>query len=89
MLCIYKHFNHLIKNQSLIIRLQFVLFGLTNNILSGTKYRVSPEGVSLMDETNKLSESCNGVSRHDATRHNTMIFINQLQAQYYWHNQHP
>jgi hypothetical protein len=26
-----------------------------NNILSGTKYRVSPEGVSLMEETNKLA----------------------------------
>jgi hypothetical protein len=26
------------------------------NILSGTKYRVSPEGVSLMDETNKLAK---------------------------------
>jgi len=26
-----------------------------NNILSGTKYRVSPEGVSLMDETNNLA----------------------------------
>jgi hypothetical protein len=26
-----------------------------NNILSGTKYRASPEGVSLMDETNKLA----------------------------------
>jgi len=25
-----------------------------SNILSGTKYRVSPEGVSLMDETNNL-----------------------------------
>jgi len=25
-----------------------------NNILSGTKYRVSPEEVSLMDETNNL-----------------------------------
>ena len=25
------------------------------NILSGTKYRVSPEGVSLMDETNNLA----------------------------------
>jgi len=24
------------------------------DILSGTKYRVSPEGVSLMDETNNL-----------------------------------
>ena len=24
------------------------------NILSGTKYRVSPEGVSLMEETNNL-----------------------------------
>ena len=24
-----------------------------DNILSATKYRVSPEGVSLMDETNK------------------------------------
>ena len=35
------------------------------NILSGTKYRVSPEGVSLMDETNNLAKqtgrppSCN------------------------------
>ena len=35
--------------------LQFVLFGFMNNILSGTKYRVSPEGVSLMDETNNLA----------------------------------
>ena len=26
------------------------------NILSGTKYRVSPEGVSLMDETNNLAK---------------------------------
>jgi len=26
-----------------------------NNILSGTKYRVSPAGVSLMDETNNLA----------------------------------
>ena len=26
-----------------------------NNILSGTKHRVSPEGVSLMDETNNLA----------------------------------
>jgi len=26
-----------------------------NNIFSGTKYRVSPEGVSLMDETNNLA----------------------------------
>ena len=26
-----------------------------DNILSGTKYRVSPEGVSLMDETNNLA----------------------------------
>jgi len=26
-----------------------------NNILSGTKYRASPEGVSLMDETNNLA----------------------------------
>jgi len=26
-----------------------------NNILSGTKYRVSPEGVSLRDETNNLA----------------------------------
>ena len=34
--------------------LQLVLFGFMNNILSGTKYRVSAEGVSLMDETNNL-----------------------------------
>jgi len=26
-----------------------------NNTLSGSKYRVSPEGVSLMDETNNLA----------------------------------
>jgi hypothetical protein len=26
-----------------------------NNILSGTKYRASPEGVSLIDETNNLA----------------------------------
>jgi hypothetical protein len=26
------------------------------NILSGTRYRVSPEGVSLMDETNNLAK---------------------------------
>jgi hypothetical protein len=35
--------------------LQIVLFGLMNNIFSGKKYRASPEGVSLMDETNNLS----------------------------------
>jgi len=29
--------------------------GFMTNILSGTKYRVSPEGVSLMDETNNLA----------------------------------
>ena len=27
-----------------------------SNILSGTKYRVSPKGVSLMDETNNLEK---------------------------------
>jgi hypothetical protein len=27
-----------------------------DDILSGTKYRVSPEGVSLMDETNNLAK---------------------------------
>jgi len=32
-----------------------MLFGFMNNILSGTKYRVSPEGVSLMDKTNNLA----------------------------------
>ena len=35
--------------------IQFFLFGFMNNILSGTKYRVSPEGMSLMDETNNLA----------------------------------
>ena len=35
--------------------LQIVLFGFMNNILSGTKYRGSPAGVSLMDETNNLA----------------------------------
>ena len=38
----------------IIFRSQFVLFGFMNNILSGTKYRASPEGVSLMDETSNL-----------------------------------
>jgi hypothetical protein len=33
----------------------FVLFGFMNNIFSGKKYRASPEGVSLMDETNNLA----------------------------------
>ena len=36
-------------------RLHFILFGFMNNILSGTIYRASPEGVSLKDETNKLA----------------------------------
>jgi hypothetical protein len=35
--------------------LLIVLFGLMNNIFSGKKYRASPEGVSLMDETNNLA----------------------------------
>jgi len=35
--------------------LQLVRVVFMNNILSGTKYRVSPEGVSLMDETNNLA----------------------------------
>jgi len=34
---------------------QAVLFGFMNNIFSGKKYRASPEGVSLMDETNNLA----------------------------------
>ena len=55
MLWIYREFNHLIKNQPLIVQLQIVLFGFTNNILSGAKYRASPEGVSLMDETSNLA----------------------------------
>jgi len=29
--------------------------GFMNNVLSGTKYRVSPGGVSLMDESNNLA----------------------------------
>jgi len=35
--------------------LQFALFGFMNNIFSGKKYRESPEGVSLMDETKNLA----------------------------------
>jgi hypothetical protein len=35
--------------------LQFVLFGFMNNILSGTKYRASPAGVSLLEETSNLA----------------------------------
>jgi hypothetical protein len=34
MLWINQHFNHLIKNKSIIVRLQFVLFGFTNNLAS-------------------------------------------------------
>jgi len=34
MLLIYRHFNHLIKNQSLIVRLQFVLFGFMYKLAS-------------------------------------------------------
>jgi len=34
MLWIYRHFNHLIKSQSLIVRLQFALFGFMNNLAS-------------------------------------------------------
>jgi hypothetical protein len=37
------------------ILLHVVLFGFMNNILSGTKYRASPKGVSLMEETNNLA----------------------------------
>jgi len=29
---INQHFNRLIKNKSIIVRLQFVLFGFTNNL---------------------------------------------------------
>jgi hypothetical protein len=36
--------------------LQFALSGFMNNIFSGKKYRASPEGVSLMDETNNLAK---------------------------------
>ena len=32
MLWIYRHINHLIKNQSFIVRLQFVLFGFMNKL---------------------------------------------------------
>ena len=42
------------------------------NILSGTKYRVSPEGVSLMDETNNLAKQV----VHKTTRTN----CNRLKA---------
>ncbi len=52
---IYHHSKQLSKYQRHIFRLQFVLFGFMNNILSATKYRASPEGVSLMDETNNLA----------------------------------
>jgi hypothetical protein len=34
MLWIYRDFNHLIKNQSLFVRLQFILFGFTNKLAS-------------------------------------------------------
>ena len=50
-----EHYNKLQSIKWVYTLLQADLFGFTNNILSGTKYRVSPEGVSLMDETNKLA----------------------------------
>ncbi len=50
-----RRFNQLRQNKRNLFRLQFVLFGFKNNILSGTKYRVSPAGVSLMDETNNIA----------------------------------
>jgi len=34
MLWLYRHFNHLIKNRSLIVRLQFVLFGFMSKLAS-------------------------------------------------------
>jgi hypothetical protein len=46
--------------------------GFMGNILSGTKYRVSPEGVSHMDETNNLL--CQVV--HKTTRTNCNQTIN-------------
>ena len=50
-----QHYNKLQSIKWVYKLLQTVLFGFTNNILSGTKYRVSPEGVSLMEETNNLA----------------------------------
>jgi len=37
-----------------------------NNIVSGTKYRVSPAGVSLMDETNNLASHLARISYQGA-----------------------
>ena len=42
-------------DQRITSRSQFVLFGFMNNILSGTKYRDSPVGVSFRDETSNLA----------------------------------
>jgi len=41
-----------------------------DNILSATKYRVSPEGVSLMDETNNLAKQAARKTKQDKFSHN-------------------
>jgi len=46
------HSQSVSATESDYMLLHFALFGFMNNILSGTKYRASPEGVSLIDETN-------------------------------------
>jgi len=54
MMNIYCFYNQLQKK----IRVSQVTLcpcGFMSNILSGTKYRVSPEGVSLMEETSNLA----------------------------------
>jgi len=54
MMDIYCDYNQLQQHYS-INPVTVYPCGFMNNILSGTKYRVSPEGVSLMDETNNLA----------------------------------
>jgi len=51
---IYCYYNQLQRHNG-VYPVTLCPFGFMNNILSGTKYRVSPAGESLMDETNNLA----------------------------------
>jgi len=54
MMDIYYYYNQLQQHNS-VNPATACPCGFMNNILSGAKYRVSPDGVSLMDETNNLA----------------------------------
>jgi len=54
MISLYRVFNQLPQHNE-IITVTFCPCGFMTNILSGAKYRVSPGGVGLMDETSNLA----------------------------------